>query len=175
MGWTFTHRPKGLTTREWFERNLSSDQRFLATATKDGVFYAAVENLPTATYKPGAVWGLVTLTKWTSGHHNYGWKDMDETMGPYEANCPDRILDLLTPIDSEWANEWRARCRANNAARAARPKVKIGDTVRFAVPLTFTNGDTADTFTYEGGSRFRAGHQGYRITRWKERTFEVVS
>jgi hypothetical protein len=51
---------------------------------------------------------------------------MDETMGPVESRCPERILDLLTPTDSEYANEWRARCRAFHAASKARPKIKVG-------------------------------------------------
>jgi hypothetical protein len=39
---------------------------------------------------------------------------MDETCGPYEKKCPLSILNLLTPTDNEWANEWRKQCRAYN-------------------------------------------------------------
>ena len=33
-------------------------------------------------------------------------------MGPSEINFPYTWLDLLSPIDSEYANEWRARVKA---------------------------------------------------------------
>ena len=36
---------------------------------------------------------------------------MDETCGPYQYDCPESILKLLTPTESKWANEWRAKCR----------------------------------------------------------------
>ncbi|WP_028245434.1 DUF6927 domain-containing protein [Pseudoclavibacter soli] len=36
---------------------------------------------------------------------------MDETSGPYQSECPTRILDLLTDTDDEQARQWRARCR----------------------------------------------------------------
>ena len=41
-------------------------------------------------------------------------------MGPYERDCPEPILDLLTPTDHEHARRWRDDCRANAAARRAR-------------------------------------------------------
>lgn len=55
---------------------------------------------------------------------------MDETVGPRIDNCPEHILDLLTPTDQEWANEWRQRCRAKIAAHKARPKVVVGAILR---------------------------------------------
>jgi hypothetical protein len=41
----------------------------------------------------------------------FGYKDMDESMGPCETDCPAAILDLLTETNSEWAKQWRERCR----------------------------------------------------------------
>ena len=38
-------------------------------------------------------------------------KEISEFMGPCECDCPRRILDKLTATDSEWANEWRRKCR----------------------------------------------------------------
>ncbi len=38
-------------------------------------------------------------------------------MGPCEADCPQSILDLLTPTDRPYAVKWRARCRENAATR----------------------------------------------------------
>lgn len=44
--------------------------------------------------------------------HGWGYKDVDESMGPYEISFPYTWLDLLTPTDSQYANEWRARVKA---------------------------------------------------------------
>lgn len=43
---------------------------------------------------------------------NWGYKDVDETMGPYETSFPYTWLELLTPTDSQYANEWRSRVKA---------------------------------------------------------------
>lgn len=44
--------------------------------------------------------------------YNWGYKDVEETMGPNEISFPYTWLDLLTPTDSKYANEWRARVKA---------------------------------------------------------------
>lgn len=74
----------------------------------------------------------------------FGYKDMDEGMGPTEADCPVSVLDTLSPVEAiygpvkddgaaKWATEYRARCRANAAiakqqktsARALKPGDKV--------------------------------------------------
>ena len=58
------------------------------------------------------VFGIVFLTSTDSkDYFNFSYKEMDETVGPCYYDCPKGILDLLTPTDSEWANNWRAKCR----------------------------------------------------------------
>ena len=58
------------------------------------------------------VFGVVFLTSTDSkDYFNFSYKEMDETVGPCYYDCPKGILDLLTPTDSEWANNWRAKCR----------------------------------------------------------------
>lgn len=44
--------------------------------------------------------------------YNWGYKGVEETMGPSEISFPYTWLDLLTPTDSKYANEWRARVKA---------------------------------------------------------------
>jgi hypothetical protein len=61
---------------------------------------------------------------------NFGVKDMSETMGPCEAECPAKILDLLAPTTSEYALAWRARSRAV-IARRSRPAPKDSDVIIF--------------------------------------------
>jgi hypothetical protein len=49
---------------------------------------------------------------------NYGWgyKDMDESMGPYQYGCPLSFFDLV-PDPGGYATEWRKRNRENHARR----------------------------------------------------------
>ena len=76
------------------------------------VYYAAVRSKA-----DGHVFGSVFLTSARDG--SFGYKAMDETVGPCERRCPDSILDLLSPTDDEWSNEWRKDCRAYNAQKRA--------------------------------------------------------
>ena len=51
-------------------------------------------------------------------YYNFSYKDMDETCGPCYNDCPKAILDLLTPTDSKYANDWRNACREVLKAKA---------------------------------------------------------
>jgi len=132
MGWMWTNRPKGVSDMEWFGspeyegHPKDSGYRLLATA-RDGftAVYGALE-IP-----GGDVVGVVWLTGYApNDYYNFGTKGMSEDMGPGETRCPERILDMLTPTDSEWAQQWRAACRAYHAARKARPSITKGAKIR---------------------------------------------
>ena len=69
---------------------------------------------------------------------------LEESMGPHEADCPARILDLLTPTDKDYAIDWRARCRANLERRSR--KLADGDRIRFPAPMKFTDGHVGQEF-----------------------------
>lgn len=53
----------------------------------------------------------------------WGYKDVDETAGPYELTCPVSYLEMCTAPDNHWAYEWRQRVYARG--RKAR-SIKIG-------------------------------------------------
>ena len=134
MGWTHCfdglRKPNGeidrrrecdrlLTWCRWDENgNVISSGEVIKSAMVGSTYYAAVRN------KDGLVWAAVFLTCGRTRHDGTAWgfKDMDETMGPHEDKCPVSILDLLSPTDSQWANEWRDRCRKNAAKAAERRK-----------------------------------------------------
>jgi hypothetical protein len=147
MGSTSLHREKGLTDRQFFEQEfpnaLTRSGRILDCATLattggwQRVFYAAVKGSQAT--GPDTVWCLVVLMHWQRGHYNFTYKDMDDTMGPSEDECPARILDLLTPTDSDWSNQWRARCR-DNAERLSRSRaLPQGSFIRFERAYEFSN------------------------------------
>jgi len=117
MGWT------SYMARNWkngkvdivaeVEEELNSENEkgkwtVLKSAKYGSTVYSAVEYLNKETNEK-EVFATVFLTNTRNGEFSY--KDMDETCGPCYYDCPESILKLLTSTESEWANEWRAKCR----------------------------------------------------------------
>lgn len=139
MGWTSTNR-HGQPVKEFILARVLSwapDCKHRYTVLDSAIvnlktFYAAVERIDGDTGER-SVWAAVILLQYgatKSDPHDFAWKDMDETCGPCEANCPARILDLLTPTDNAYAIEWRARCRANIEKRKQASRLANGVTVK---------------------------------------------
>ncbi len=55
---------------------------------------------------------------------NYGWgyKDISESMGPYQVDCPVSFFDLV-PDPGGFATEWRAKVRAAHIEKLAHDKL----------------------------------------------------
>lgn len=103
----------------------------LKSAMKGSVYYAAIKRLD-KTNGNSIVFGAVFLTStdrrsWC----DFGYKDMDETCGPYESECPKSILDMLSETDNKYALEWRARCRENLKSRKSLSSIRIGQVIEF--------------------------------------------
>lgn len=126
MGWLFyDHTPRDIEAEIARLCTGADATRSMAPAliARDGTtWYAAVR----ITYKSGAAnpephyeadqdasytFAAVFLTE-ISGRE-WGYKDMDETMGPVQCAAPAAILDLLSPTTAPYALEWRKRCRQN--------------------------------------------------------------
>lgn len=111
MGWTYypaTNYKNGRIDRLQECRDEFGKEPKWATIVKDALvdttYYAAMKFT-----KTGEIFALVVLTD--TDCRDFGYKDMDETCGPCYYDCPMSILDLLTPTDNEYANEWREKCR----------------------------------------------------------------
>jgi len=150
MGWLFM-RDTGIhkTPRAYLDNQITIvrdgiDQRVLRSALVRGsVYYAAVELIQANGDRTVfAIICLVRRDRRASDGMTFGYKDMDESMGPFEAECPTAILDLLTDTMSDYADAWRARCRAYHEAHTAKPKLRNGDTIVFAEPVRFSDGST---------------------------------
>lgn len=113
MGWTSMHTSTDVTKTK--NRKVLCDMMFsyenspyrvIKSQMVGSTYYAAVENTLT-----GEIRAAVTFTRSQKNNfHNFSYLDMDETVGPAEYKCPKAILDLLTPIDNTYANNWRKRC-----------------------------------------------------------------
>jgi hypothetical protein len=157
MGWTYTHR--GSTPGKQFladHVNCENEHaRWLIldiAIVRMRTAYMAVEiirrdkesgQLDMMTRK---VVAFVFLLDYRPSDPDYdmGYKDMDESMGPCESECPERILNLLTPTDYEYALAWRQRCRDNIARKKAFRLIK--DAVIQTRPISFQDGRTRTRF-----------------------------
>lgn len=93
------------------------------------------ENLVEIPEDKRETFGVVILTSVDmKDYFNFSYKEIDETMGPCEDHCPIGIINLLTPTTSEWANQWRDRCReyakSKNSPNSL-SKVPIGTKIKF--------------------------------------------
>lgn len=124
MGWSFSYgspNPNMKTEMDrlhnWAEGG--TVRRVLRSAMVGSTYYAAVEVSKPDT--PTRVFASVCLTK--KARNEWGYKGMDEGMGPNEARCPATILNLLSPTEHEYALAWRQRCREHIEWKKARAKV----------------------------------------------------
>lgn len=188
MGWTsfYTTKP----TRQIIIDELSGNTvggrvtyRVIDVVTKKNVSYAAVERKD----PDGVDYVHCVVVLHNRKKGEFAYKDIPEGMGPCECECPERILRLLSPVESfnggEYASNWRAKCR-ENLARNKR-KLKHGTIIKFREPLTFTNGEVLDTFAVSiDGRKTRFVVMGdyvtqrervYRISHWKTREFDILN
>ncbi|WP_054697714.1 DUF6927 domain-containing protein [Syntrophomonas palmitatica] len=159
MGWTYTHKDAGESVFDFFKKRFDysrDDGRY------GKVIACAVKNLRTAylAYEINSpdrgkeVVALVCLLGYApKDYYNFGYKEIDESMGPCETECPEKILKLLTPTESEWANEWRKRCWENIKKGKTRIKLTEGNQVRSPEPINFTNGKAYQEFVVVDAKR----------------------
>lgn len=58
--------------------------------------------------------------------YGWGYKPMDETMGPYYFTCPLAYLELAGPTTSPYAKAWRERVKAYHAKTATAAALVAG-------------------------------------------------
>lgn len=181
MGWLFSHRDRGISTEDYLAQSLGTDGKIVASSSHLNVSYLAVETA-------AGISAVVVLTQWDPrGWHNFGTKWIDESMGPVQARCPARILDLLSPVSElysgspsqqRYATEWRDACRETIRRRERAAAVRRGHTVTFKNPIRFTNNIAAERFVFEGRSVFHLADMPdlrVRITNWRDRDDWTVS
>lgn len=154
MGWSFEHKPRGQKMADVFREKIDRDDEqgtwhLLDCASNLNVTYLACEQIDKKTGQR-EVFGIVCLTRHVKDDYfNFGYKDMTEEMGPCEDDCPERILNLLTPTDSEWALAWRERCRANIVHAKSQPALVPGLVFMTSKPIAFKDGCAYSHFRVE--------------------------
>lgn len=77
------------------------------------------------------------------------WKHSHESMLPQEQSCPERIMKLLTPTTSAYAEDWRRACRLNIARAWRQHGIYEGMLVVKDHPLLFSGSVEARIFRRE--------------------------
>lgn len=105
MGWLFGY----------YERRPLIEHLINGNGLKTVKHFLAGNNLWCVHEHDGQRWACLYLLRGSpkvkNDPYNWGYKDIDETMGPNEISFPYTWLGLLTPIASEYANAWRARAK----------------------------------------------------------------
>lgn len=133
MGWTGTYRywanPKGaerikaaIEQEGYFGESDGRKWDVIDSALCGNTVYLAV-HFTDSNKGTDIVYGAVILTGYRNGE--FFTKSMNEDCGPYECNCPKRILDKLSPTENEWAIEWRKRCDEKRKQKASDPLAKV--------------------------------------------------
>ena len=173
MGWTryhATHYKNGKIDRKaecdaYFLEGLNRGfYEVLKSSMVGSTYYAAVKplkksggkdengnyiyvDIPTEEQKTFAVVFLTSTNM--KDYYNFSYKDMCESMGPYECDCPKSILDLLSPTTNENASEWRKVCYKNHEEKKKRKiistsRLPVGSVIKVTMPCDtklYKNGD----------------------------------
>ena len=124
------------------------------------------------------VFAAVVLTRTdTKEYYNFYYKDMDETCGPYECNCPKYILDMLSPTNNEYANKWREACYKNlKRDKNSLGKLPTGTVIKY----TRHDGKEITLYKHEAGYQFKRpfwmliDNSGYIAARYIPKNFEII-
>lgn len=148
-----------LLKNELADENSFGKWEWLDHAVRDSTVYVLIKKTPKVPdercpYVPDSDGSyryiLVVLTERNGEHFTY--KDMGETSGPVETDCPERLLKAASPFQDgkgAFGPQWRADCRARRT-EANQHKVnapKPGDVFRTLKPVTFRDGSSHSEFT----------------------------
>ena len=192
MGWLYMQRGSlgghasasaYLDAQFTYERALddggTTGLRVLASSCpQNRVYYAAAQVMTNR--QGGEIIAIICLVRWNPHDREglvFGYKDMTENMGPYEAECPAAILDLLTATENAHALDWRRRCRASLERKSR--KLADGDRIRLSATITFADGHEGSEFLVERRGRRTVlrdptSGRGYRISRLMQRDWTIV-
>ena len=104
MGTSYQHK-RNRSTIEILTSELSSDCEIIASCIRADCAYLAIKHGDMV---------IGSVARLYRSKRELGIKWIDEDMGPYYYECPRRVLDCLTPTDSDHARSWRASCWAWN-------------------------------------------------------------
>ena len=187
MGYIQEHREKGIDDIDFFGPRFPDYKLLHAVSTRKACYIAAERDGKVIPFIVPFSRGSNLPNDWRSPE-DYSYKIMNETDGPYQRECPEKILKALTPAEIlyditsrsyERAAGWRSRCWKNIVHRKSVDKrmPEKGAWVRFKNPITFTDNTRHQIMRFQGKNNFACPNGGRYILRgWKYgRTWQVLS
>ncbi len=107
---TKTYKRKAFLDKEYNCENEEYKWEVLKSTMVGTTWYGACRRTNKKTGE-STVYGESILT--AIDNMEFFWKEVSEDMGPYTIECPIGILNLLTPTDNPYAQQWRDKCKAN--------------------------------------------------------------
>ena len=134
MGWTFSTQ---WPDKSAMIKHLCDEQTMYTTIAKcvrGSALYAVHEAKSTASGSWKRIIAVYLLGSNTRRGEGWGYKDMDESMGPTVADCPPKYFDLVPEVPNAYALAWRMRCIENAARKSV--KLKVGDRIKLRPSFT---------------------------------------
>lgn len=98
---------------EWVSSDGDIECKVLKAMAVGSTVYAALQvSNKTNGYSRVSAEVVLTSTNMRE-YYNFSYKNMDESLGPCMRDCPKKILDMLTPTDCKYSNQWRKDCYSN--------------------------------------------------------------
>jgi hypothetical protein len=184
MGWTFIPS-RGRDPMEIIRGQIDCDDaaftdKILDHAVVGTTVYLLVSCTPKTAWEPNTIyvndadgsfrWIAVFLTRKARDAYDFGYKPLDECMGPVEASCPRRLIAAASPlrnpdpaVEGNYAARWRQKCLGGINAKATRKAELVpGATVHLSRALDFTDGYSGDRFVVEIVKRRGRNHTYFR-------------
>lgn len=124
MGWLWIPKPENI--KEYFREDFEFENDNVKQTILDSAivhfneYYAAVKRVNKKTGEVQVYAAVCALAYDRHNYYDFGYKDMDESVGPVQTECPERILKMLTPTDHVYANNWRHACWSRINRRKAK-------------------------------------------------------
>lgn len=188
MGWTSYHATyykKGKIDRKAEIDNIwNNDNSYkfevLKSSMVGSTYYGAIHNKET-----GKVFATIFLTSTNmKEYHNFSYKDMDETCGPYRYDCPVGILKLLSETDYEYANEWRKKCYEKHEQKNAERKksnsltnLPVGTSISFNAQIEISGCNVGDKIVLTKRNKCFSNKTYWSdgFYKWSKKLIECVS
>lgn len=189
MGWTTyhaTHYKNGKVDKKaecdayWLEGLNAGHFEVVKSSMVGNVYYGAIKPLK----DEQNVFAVVFLTSVDSkNYYNFSYKDMDETMCPYNFDCPIGILNALSKTDNEYALEWRKKCFEKHNEKKAEKKnpnslknLAVGSKISFVATFKTSVNNVGDEMILTKVDRYYGKPYWYGYGyKWSEKVIKDIS
>lgn len=134
MGWLFSqpdreslvaHLRYRITRKDYCEQGVILDHEVSVIGNTLYALFRRHDPAPEGWTKCIFVYLLKSSSRYSGDPQAWGYKDLDETMGPAKEDCPQWMLKM-SDCEVGYAREWRERCWAHHAKRKTAAALKPG-------------------------------------------------